>query len=89
VLPIGKAKVMREGKDVTLVSFSKMVGYCLKVAGHLAKEGIECEVRCIGRVQGPGGASPVGATRSAWDHGGWRSAAGSGDAACCQDHAVG
>lgn len=44
VLPIGKAKVMREGKHVTLVSFSKMVGYCLKAAEQLAKEGIDCEV---------------------------------------------
>jgi pyruvate dehydrogenase E1 component beta subunit len=35
---------MREGKHVTLVSFSKMVGYCLKAADTLAKEGIECEV---------------------------------------------
>ncbi len=50
VLPIGKAKVMREGKHVTLVSFSKMVGYCLKAAEQLAKEGIECEVR----VERPG-----------------------------------
>ncbi|PNH01296.1 Pyruvate dehydrogenase E1 component subunit beta, mitochondrial [Tetrabaena socialis] len=44
VLPIGKAKVMREGTHVTLVSFSKMVGYCLKAAETLAKEGIECEL---------------------------------------------
>lgn len=44
MLPIGKAKVMREGKHVTLVSFSKMVGTCLKVAEQLAKEGVECEV---------------------------------------------
>lgn len=45
MLPIGKAKIMREGKHVTLVSFSKMVGYCLKAADHLSKEGVECEVR--------------------------------------------
>lgn len=44
VLPIGKAKIMREGKHVTLVAFSKMVGYCLKAAESLASEGIECEV---------------------------------------------
>jgi len=29
VLPIGKAKIMREGKDVTIVAFSKMVKYSL------------------------------------------------------------
>lgn len=44
VLPIGKAKVQRAGKDVTLVSFSKMVGYCLKAADTLAAQGIDCEV---------------------------------------------
>lgn len=44
LLPIGKAKIMRPGKDVTLIAFSKMVGYNLKVAEEMAKEGIECEV---------------------------------------------
>mmetsp|Transcript_5482 Transcript_5482/g.12137 ORF Transcript_5482/g.12137 Transcript_5482/m.12137 type:complete len:368 (-) Transcript_5482:1146-2249(-) len=43
-LPIGKAKVMRPGKDVTLVAFGKMVGFNLKVAEQLAGEGIDCEV---------------------------------------------
>jgi len=44
VAPIGKALVMRPGTDVTLVSFSKMVGFCKKAADELAKEGIEAEV---------------------------------------------
>lgn len=44
VLPIGKAKIMRPGKDVTLIAFSKMVGYNLKVAEELSKEGVDCEV---------------------------------------------
>lgn len=44
VLPIGKAKVMRDGTDVTLVSFGKMVGYCLQAAAALEKDGISCEV---------------------------------------------
>lgn len=44
LIPIGKAKVMREGEHVTLVSFGKMVGYCMKVAEMLDKEGISCEV---------------------------------------------
>jgi pyruvate dehydrogenase E1 component beta subunit len=44
VLPIGKAKVEREGKDVTLISFSKMVGFCLEAAKELEKEGISAEV---------------------------------------------
>ena len=44
VLPIGKAKIMRDGTDVSLVSFGKMVGYCLQAAAVLEKEGISCEV---------------------------------------------
>ena len=44
VLPLDKAKVMREGKDVTLVSFSRMVGLCLEAAAQLEKRGISCEV---------------------------------------------
>ncbi|PSR84732.1 Pyruvate dehydrogenase E1 component subunit beta-1 like [Actinidia chinensis var. chinensis] len=42
-LPIGKAKIEREGKDVTITAFSKMVGYALKAAEILAKEGISAE----------------------------------------------
>jgi pyruvate dehydrogenase E1 component beta subunit len=37
---------MREGTDVTLVAFGKLVGYNLKVAEELEKEGISCEVPC-------------------------------------------
>ena len=44
VLPIGKAKVRREGKDVTLTAHSRMVGFALEAAEALAKEGIEAEV---------------------------------------------
>ena len=44
VAPIGKALVMRPGTDVTLVSFSKMVGYCKQAAEELAKEGVSAEV---------------------------------------------
>jgi len=43
-IEIGKAKIMREGSDVTLVAFSKMVGYCLKAAEELEKEGVKAEV---------------------------------------------
>ena len=42
--PIGKSKVQREGKDVTLVTYSKMVPYSMKAADELAKEGIEVEI---------------------------------------------
>jgi pyruvate dehydrogenase E1 component beta subunit len=44
VLPIGKAKVRREGTGVTLVAYSRMVGFCLQAAEKLAEEGIEAEV---------------------------------------------
>ena len=44
VVPIGKAKVRRLGSDVTLVAYSRMVGFALKAAEELAKEGIQAEV---------------------------------------------
>ena len=44
VIPIGKARVEREGKDVTIVTFSKQVGNALEVAKNLEKEGIDVEV---------------------------------------------
>ncbi|WP_118857110.1 pyruvate dehydrogenase complex E1 component subunit beta [Sphingomonas mesophila] len=44
VLPIGKARTMRQGKDVTLVSYSIGVGVALEAAETLAGEGIEAEV---------------------------------------------
>jgi pyruvate dehydrogenase E1 component beta subunit len=44
VLPIGKAKIERAGKDVTIVAFSIMVGKALHAAEELAKQGIDAEV---------------------------------------------
>ncbi|BAF87741.1 pyruvate dehydrogenase beta subunit [Azorhizobium caulinodans ORS 571] len=44
VLPIGKARIARAGKDVTLVSWSIGMTYTLKAAEELAKQGIEAEV---------------------------------------------
>ncbi|WP_174292029.1 pyruvate dehydrogenase complex E1 component subunit beta [Sphingomonas bacterium] len=44
VLPIGKARTMREGKDVTIVSYSIGVGLALEAAETLAGEGIDAEV---------------------------------------------
>ncbi|MBP6766607.1 MAG: pyruvate dehydrogenase complex E1 component subunit beta [Reyranella sp.] len=44
VLPIGKAKIERAGKDVTIVAFSIMVGKALQAAEELAKIGIDAEV---------------------------------------------
>ena len=44
VLPIGKARVCRPGKDVTIVSYSICVGQALEAAEKLAGEGIDAEV---------------------------------------------
>jgi len=44
LLPIGKAEVKREGKDVTIVSYAWTLHKVLKAAEELAKEGIEAEV---------------------------------------------
>jgi pyruvate/2-oxoglutarate/acetoin dehydrogenase E1 component len=44
LVPIGKAKVAREGKDLTMVSYSLTLSKCLEAAEILAKEGISTEV---------------------------------------------
>ncbi len=44
VVPIGKSKVQRPGRDVTIVTYSKMLEVSLKAADQLAREGIEAEV---------------------------------------------
>src|SRR5258706_8350116 len=44
VLPIGKARIVREGTDVTLVSHSISVGLIMDAAEALAKEGIQAEL---------------------------------------------
>jgi len=44
VLPIGKAAVVREGSDVTLVGYSRMIGFALEAANILAEQGIDAEV---------------------------------------------
>jgi pyruvate dehydrogenase E1 component beta subunit len=44
LVPIGKARVARQGRHVTIVSWSIGMTYALKAADELAKEGIEAEV---------------------------------------------
>lgn len=44
IIPIGKADIKRKGKDVTIVSFNKMMKVALGAAEELAKEGIDAEV---------------------------------------------
>jgi pyruvate dehydrogenase E1 component beta subunit len=44
VVPIGRAKIMRAGDDLTIVAYSRMVGFALKAAAALAEEGHQAEV---------------------------------------------
>lgn len=44
VVPLGKADVKREGKDVTVIAISAMVPRALEAAARLAQEGVEAEV---------------------------------------------
>lgn len=44
LVPIGKAKILQEGQDVTLISHSRMVLYCQEAAKELAKQGIKVEL---------------------------------------------
>jgi 2-oxoisovalerate dehydrogenase E1 component beta subunit len=43
-IPIGKAKVVREGSDLSVVSYGLMLHYCLEAANALAHDGINAEV---------------------------------------------
>ncbi|MFL5860648.1 MAG: alpha-ketoacid dehydrogenase subunit beta [Solirubrobacteraceae bacterium] len=43
-VPLGRARVLRAGRDVTIVALSRMVGEAMAAAGRLASEGIEAEV---------------------------------------------
>src|SRR5476649_2829008 len=44
VLPIGKAKIVRAGNDVTIIAWSAGMGYALKAAEELSQSGIDAEV---------------------------------------------
>lgn len=44
LIPIGKAKIVKEGTDVTIISFNKMMKVAIAAAEELAKEGISAEV---------------------------------------------
>jgi Transketolase, C-terminal subunit len=48
---IGKATVMREGRDVTLIGTGQMVYHCLQVAEELASEGIDAEVINVSTIK--------------------------------------
>lgn len=51
VAPIGKARIMRTGRHVTIIAFSRMVGLSLKAAEELAKSGVEAEVINLGTIK--------------------------------------
>ena len=44
IIPIGQAKIVRQGRDVTITAFSIMVGKALEAAEILAQQGIDAEV---------------------------------------------
>ncbi len=44
LVPIGKAKVVQEGKHVTLISHSRMVNFCKQASDELSKQGISVEL---------------------------------------------
>ncbi len=44
VVPLGRAAVLRAGRDVTLVSYAKTVGHCLQAAEALQRQGVSAEV---------------------------------------------
>lgn len=77
VIPIGKSKVQREGSDITIVTYSKMLELSLKAADQLAQAGIEAEVVDL-RTLRPLDMEPVIASFKKTNHAvvveeGWRS----------------
>jgi pyruvate dehydrogenase E1 component beta subunit len=44
LVPIGKAKVIQEGKHITLISYSRMLKHCKAAAQEMAKKGIHAEI---------------------------------------------
>ena len=44
IIPLGKAKIISEGDDVTLISFSLLVNKCIEAAEILKKDNINCEI---------------------------------------------
>jgi pyruvate dehydrogenase E1 component beta subunit len=44
LVPIGKARIDREGKDVTLISYSRMLKFCREAADEIQKQGVSVEI---------------------------------------------
>ena len=53
-LPLGKARILREGRDVTLVGISLMTSVCMEAAEVLAKQGVDAEVVDLLSLSPPG-----------------------------------
>lgn len=51
LIPIGKAKIVQEGKDLTIVSYSRMLNHCIEVTKELKKQGFHCELIDIRTVK--------------------------------------
>ena len=44
LIPLGKGDIKRKGRDITIITYSRMVNFCREAAEQLAEEGIEAEV---------------------------------------------
>jgi pyruvate dehydrogenase E1 component beta subunit len=64
LVPIGKAKIVRPGQHVTIVSFSRSMEYALGAAEVLAKDGIEAEVIDLRTLRRPSSTASSGRTAS-------------------------
>jgi pyruvate dehydrogenase E1 component beta subunit len=77
VEPIGVAKVQRQGSDVTLITYSKMLQLSLQAAEQLAAEGVQAEVIDLRSLRpldmGPAVASVKKTNRAVVVEEGWRS----------------
>jgi pyruvate dehydrogenase E1 component beta subunit len=63
LVPIGKARIRREGADVTICTHSRMVGFALQAAEELAGEGIDAEVIDLRTLRPLDGATVVASVR--------------------------
>jgi 2-oxoisovalerate dehydrogenase E1 component beta subunit len=63
LVPIGKAEVKRQGKDLSLIAYGLMLHYCLEAADKLAAEGVEAEVLDLRTIKPLDVAAVIATTR--------------------------
>ena len=63
LVPIGKAEVKRQGKDLSLIAYGLMLHYCLEAAGTLATEGVDAEVLDLRTIKPLDVAAVIATTR--------------------------